>query len=712
LEGYGNFSFNTAAVFRDTAAWYHVVVAIDTTQATNTNRIKLYVNGVLQSFSSASYPTQNTDTLFNSTNVHYVGTFSSLSQFFSGYLADVYFIDGQALDPSSFTETDATTGQLIPKAYSGTYTGNSFWLPFRDNSAATATTLGKDNFNLGNNWTPSNLSITAGSGNDSLVDVPTNGAQTDTGAGGEVRGNYCTWNPLQSTAATLANGNLDCTTAVGTGAQVRATIAVSSGKWYWELLVNTSVTANNIGIIKTSEALTADRPGAAAGGYNYVGFSGNKENNATATSYGATYGAGDIIGVALDLTAGTLVFYKNGTSQGTAFSSLSGEFIPSIGDGTGGSGLDMVANFGQRPFAYTAPSGFKALCTANLPAPLVVKPSTVMDVLTWTGTGGGRTLSGLGFSPDLVWGKSRSAAYNHQLYDIIRDTGASKVLMSNSTAAEGGANAALYGYVSGFNSNGFATTAGTTDNSYWNELNTTYAAWTWDAGSSTVTNTQGSITSSVRANATAGFSVISYVGTGSAGASIGHGLGVAPAFALFKNRSVSSDWQVYHVSLGNAQSILLQSTAAAVGSSAFNSTSPTSTIITLGAGTSLNNNGSNHICYAFAPVVGYSSFGSYTGNGSSDGVFVYTGFRPKFLIIKRTDSAGSWMMRDSVRDPYNVVSADLYANLSNAESSYAVWDFVSNGFKARGSGGDINGSGVPYVYIAFAESPFNYARAR
>jgi len=710
----------TTQVFRDPSSWYHLVAVYDADNATASDRMRLYVNGNrITQFSTSQNLSSGTQSAFNSTYSHYIGARGAFgSRYLSGYLADIYFIDGQALTPSSFTETDATTGQLIPKAYSGTYTGNSFWLPFRDNSAATATTLGKDNFNLGNNWTPSNLSITAGSGNDSLVDVPTNGSQTDTGVGGEVRGNYAVLNPLRKAGShTLSNGNLDI--VMGSDSTSRTafgSIGVSSGKWYWEALVNTVASVYYPGFgVNTNLALSPEvQSGDTAAGFMYLA-NGQKFNNGSLTSYGASYTNGDVVGVALDMDAGTITFYKNGSSQGQAFSGIMGTATPCAIGFSGGTSPSASFNFGQRAFAYTAPSGFKALCTANITTPLVVKPSTVMDVLTWTGTGGSRTFSGLGFSPDLIWGKGRSQAYNHQIYDIIRDTGASKVLMSNSTAAEGSANAALYGYISGFNSNGFATTAGTTDNSYWNELNTTYVAWTWDAGSSTVTNTAGSITggAQVRANATAGFSAVTWTGTGNV-ETIGHGLGVAPSFIIIKRRNGATDWDSYHASLGNTKGIALNSTAAAgTGSGYWNNTSPTSTVFTVGTGVQAN--GGTYVAYCFAPVVGYSNFGSYTGNGNADGPFVYTGFRPRWLLIKQSSASGeNWRLFDTSRDPYNVSQNRLLANLNLVEGIGVPneLDILSNGFKLRATDSASNGSGATYVYAAFAESPFNYARAR
>ena len=707
----------TLMVFRDTSAWYHIVLALDTTQGTASDRCKIYVNGVQQSTTFTSNFGPSATPHINSTAAHSLGYSLTEGLPYDGYLADVHFIDGQALTPSSFTEVSATTGQLIPLAYSGSFGTNGFWLKFSDNSALTSGSnvgVGKDYSGNANYFDTSGLSVTAGAGNDSLVDTPTSISATDTGVGGEIRGNYATWNPLQSSAATLTNGNLDCTTASATGGQVRATIAVSSGKWYWEVTVNTSVTANNIGIIKTPEALAADRPGYFAGGYAYVGSSGNKENNASASAYGATYGSGDVIGVALDLTAGTLVFYKNGASQGTAFSSLTGEFIPCVGDGTGSNGLDMTTNFGQRAFAYQTPgtnrpaATFLALCDTNLGAPLVAKPNTLMDVALYTGNGSSQSITGLGFSPDLVWLKSRNATDWHLLTDTVRGTTVS--LATNTTNAD--LNFGTQG-VSAFNSDGFSVG----NEAGFNRNGTTYVAWTWDAGTSTVSNTAGSITSQVRANPSAGFSVVTYsTGASSGNQTIGHGLNVTPSLIIHKVYSATSNWWVYHASTTNTVSkyIQLNSTNATADNvlSMWGAALPTSTVFGANVGQLLASNQSA-VAYCFAPVVGYSSFGSYTGNGLADGPFVYTGFRPRWILIKvSAGDTGNWWMYDSARSSYNLADLGLYANSSIAEFTSNGLDMLSNGFKIRTANGNTNGSGYTFIYAAFAENPFQYARAR
>jgi hypothetical protein len=364
----GFFRRFSTGLFRDTSAWYHIVVAVDTTQATEANRALLYVNGQTFTWTTSTNITQNDTTQINQNVAHNLGSNSGAgsNEYFDGYMAEVHFIDGQALTPSSFGETDSDTGVWKPKAYSGSYGTNGFYLDFADNSNNTATTLGKDSSGNGNNWTPNQFSISTGAGNDSLVDSPTRYG-TDTGVGGEVRGNYCTLNPLnKGSAITLANGNLDLTqTATWNG--VTGTTGVSSGKWYFEFNYggNNSGGGAVVGVATLTYDITTE-PGVDATVWRYREDGTKRNGGASSTSYGATWTAGDVIGVAYDMDAGTIVFYKNGSSQGTAFSNLAGNtVVPVVGiyNSLAASSL----NFGQRPFAYTAPSGFKALCTTNLP---------------------------------------------------------------------------------------------------------------------------------------------------------------------------------------------------------------------------------------------------------------------------------------------------------------------------------------------------------
>jgi len=582
ISGWSNNWKITTQVFRDVSAWYHIVVAFDVTQATGSNRIKFYVNGTqITTFDTDVAPAQNTNHAVNGAIAHAIGRYSpGPSQYFDGYIADVYLLDGTATTPSTFAETDAITGQWVPKTPTGiSYGTNGFRLTFSDNSGTTSTTLGKDAAGS-NNWTPNNFSVASGSGNDSLVDTPTSYG-TDTGAGGEVRGNYCTWNPLKKvSSATAVNGNLAFT--VPTDGGIASTFAVSSGKWYWEVVLSSGRT--NLGLATTSWD-PAIYPGYTAQGWSYSSFNGNKVHNASSTSYGASFTTGDVIGVAFDADAGTLTFYKSGTSQGQAFSGITGAVYPPALGADGGTTGAGDANFGQRQWAYAAPAGFKALCDTNLPAPVVAKPSTVMDVKLYTGNGSTQTISGLGFSPDFVWIKDRSQGNGHGLFDVIR--GATKGLFSNLTNAEITASNSL----TSFDSTGFSTGSGGTTFST-NINGNSYVGWCWDAGSSTVTNNVGSITSSVRANASAGFSIVTYTGTGS-GATVGHGLGVAPAFIVVKNRGATGDWFVYHSGVASpASSYLLLNGTDAVGSSSSFWGSPNSTTFGIKANSAhaLNNN--------------------------------------------------------------------------------------------------------------------------
>jgi len=433
---------------------------------------------------------------------------------------------------------------------------------------------------------------------------------------------------------------------------------------------------------------------------------------ATLPSSGAAYTTGDVIGMAFNADILSLAFYKNGAPQGTVTNITAGQYFTlcycyNVSART--------ANFGQRPFAYTAPSGFKALCTTNLPAPTIEDGSTAMDVALYTGNGSTNTISGLNLSPDLVWIKTRSAAVSHALQDIVRGT--NKVLYSNSTGTEDTYTDAL----TSFNSDGFTLGA----QSLVNNNTSTYVAWCWDAGSSTVSNDAGSITSQVRANPSVGFSIVTYTGNGAASATIGHGLGVSPQMIMVKNRDVADDGAVYHVgtdvtSPQNYFFTLFSTSNGAEGrrdiGAMWNDTAPTSTVFSVGTEDNVNASTEDYVAYCFAPVAGYSAFGSYTGNGSTDGPFVYTGFRPRWLLFKSTAGGGSWMIHDTARNTYNVSNTVLFANISLEEysvsPSYDI-DINSNGFKIRNTGSDWNSSAVTYTYVAFAENPFALnARAR
>ncbi len=344
-----------------------------------------------------------------------------------------------------------------------------------------------------------------------------------------------------------------------------------------------------------------------------------------------------------------------------------------------------------------------------------------MNVLTWSGTGGSagatRSLTGLGFKPDFVWEKDRLSSQDHHLFDSVRGAGLSKTLASNSTNAEGSFNDTLYGYLSSFDSDGMTTTNGSSTWDNWNKSGDTYVGWAWRASNATaVTNTDGNRTSTVSANTSAGFSIVTFTTQSSGTATVGHGLGVAPSMIITKLRTDASNWNVFHSSVGNTGILNLNTTGATITNSQYwNNTSPTSSVFTTGT---WYTGSLTAVAYCFAQIAGYSAFGSYTGNGSTDGPFVYTGFRPKYWLIKRTDSSDFWVTDNSVTSPYNLTSKYLLPNTADAEGDTGsnpagqAMDVLSNGFKLRNTNSGRNASGGTYIYMAFAESPFRYANAR
>lgn len=671
-SGLGNTVSGTTSLSAGT--WYHLALTRN-----SANRFDIWLNGVSigNATSSQSFGTPT----------HFVigAADNSGGQQYNGYIDDLRVTKGYARYTGNFT---------VPQAQ------------FAYNQA---------DINV-KQWVPNNFSVTAGVGNDSLVDSPTNYG-TDTGAGGEVRGNYCTWNPL-GTAALLGNGNLDFNSNGG-GRTAMGSIYVSSGKWYAEFVASTldSAGGTQFGVSPITEVKDGY-----ASSWMYAAGSGNKVGPGSGwpgSAYGASFGVGDVIGVALNMDAGTVTCYKNGVSQGVMASGLTGLWtFCTRGDGT----CSHTANFGQRPFAYTAPSGFKALCTTNLPTPAIGATSTTQaddyfNAVAYSGNSSTQTIT-TGFQPDLVWIKSRSTADIHSLQDVLR--GARYYLISNSTAAE--ATQPDSDGVSSFTSTGFSL--GYTDSDAWNKTGNTYISWAWKANGAGVSNTAGTITSTVSANTTAGISVVGYTGTG-ANATVGHGLGVAPKLIIFKDRTSGSrtgdQWPVYHASLGATKQLYLNATGAAgTASTVFNDTAPTSSVFSVGSWGGINYSGDAFIAYAFAEVAGFSRFGSFTGNGSADGPFVYCGFRPRFIMIKGYAVAGAyWIIIDTARDTYNVAVNKLGPNVSDAENSVNlgnttqnIVDVLSNGFKLRSTTGDTNNGSQSYVFAAFAESPFNYARAR
>lgn len=697
----GTSYYTSTQVFRDSSAHGHWVMQYDSANGTQASRIIIYYNNVLLAGGTCTLPLNTTGFHANTSTArigNINGWFGTAADYFDGCLSEWQLIDGQLVAPSAFAKTDLRTGQWLPIQYTGTYGANGFYLDFRDNSSTTNLCL--DRSGNGNHWTPTNISVTAGVTYDSMLDVPTQWED-----GGNGRGNYCTLNPLdKNVSVTVSDGNLSAT-AAGTNQGLRSTTGVSSGKWYFEGKLSTiSGAAPMFGITDSAWAndyfsSSGNSAGYGADGSLYFtgGFTGGSGTP-------ATYTTGDIIGVAFDLDNLLLTFYKNNVVQ------RSGVAIP-VGV-TFFAGMSMqlntsIINFGQRPFTYTPPTGYKALNTFNLPEPTILQGNRYVDIDLYTGTGATRTKTGLLFQPDHAIFKGRSGATDWAVYDVVR--GVQKDLAWNTTAAETTEATGLTAFTSaGYTIGALA------------KLNTnaaTYMAVILKAGGTASSNTNGSITSQVSAGVAQGISILTYTGTG-ASATVGHGLGVAPKMIIVKCKNNANDWVVYHIGLTSASYRIFFNTSAAQGAdNAWNATTPGSSVFTLGGGgLAVNETALNYVAYCFTDVTGFSRFGSYGGNGSADGPFVHLGFRPKWILLKRAGAAGNWNLFDSARNPYNLTNLLVRANLADAENTAGgtdiQMDFTANGFKPRGTSVDMNGAAATYIYAAFAENPFKYSNSR
>ena len=680
------FLFRTSAQYRDPSAWYHIVWSLDTTSATADNRHRLYVNGSeVTSFSTAKVAlTLNGDYQVNNTIAHGISRGGGSAGYsYSGYQSEINFIDGLALTPTDFGETNAD-GVWVPKAYEGTYGTNGFYITGADSAA-----LGTDYSGNGNDFTSSGLTT-----DDQVTDSPTD--------------NYAVLNPIDvgtTYKPTFSNGNLKYTAVTGTQNPARTSIAVSSGKWYFETTCNGRSYLPWVGIMSAVSNLgTGDNfqsywgQPAAWGTLNSTGVGRVYSNGVLNTSYSTAFAVSDVVMVAFDVDAGKCWFGKNGTwndsGNPAAGTSESAYFtytdpVTVFLDGTYSGGADAwTLNFGQSGLTYTPPTGFTALSTANLPAPAIKDGSKYFQTTLYTGNGtaigsGGNAVTQIGnstFQPDFVWIKGRSGATSHYLFDAVR--GATKYLSSDGTYFETTGVESL----STFDTDGFTlgNLAGVNTNA------ATYVAWMFK-------------------QLPGFFDIVSYTGDGLAGHTVAHALGVSPELALVKDLDVVNGWGVYHKGSGAGDILFLDSTSAATASAtAWSATVPDASNLTIGANGTTNNSGNDYIAYLFAEVEGFSKFGKYTGNGSADGPMVYCGFRPRFVMVKRTNSTGNWFMYDTSRDPYNLTDSWLYADGAGAETTDTTrtMDILSNGFKWRRADADINASGGTYIYMAFAEHPF------
>ena len=831
-SGADNDAAQTDGVIRDPSAWYHVLASKPVGSVGT-----LYLNGVAQSNQTGN--ASNEVDIFSGRLT--VGANYNSSQgfyrYFNGYIAEMNVIDGTALTPSSFTETDSTTGQLNPKKYTGSYGSRGFYLNFSDNSDTTATTLGKDYSGNGENFTTNGFSVAVGSAvniknNDSVLDTPTN--------------NFPVLNPLNFNpfgvsnyvASSPVNGNLAWLTNTTSNVNYAESSMVfpNTGKWYLEVYVNNLNIGSGVGY--TQITVYGDTGGSRYLWWVYASPYYQIATNSTTETIGSISN-GDIIQVAYDSDTGNVWFGKNNTwylsgdpANGTAMSpatTVANDYAKLYLAGRSGSAQNTLnVNFGQQGFLYTPPTGFKAISSKNIPDPTILLPNEHFNTLLYTGNGSTQSITGLNFAPDWVWIKERSSTSSHGLGDTVR--GALKVLESDTTDAQVTTST---NFVS-FDSNGFTHGNG----GRVNESGQTYVAWNWNGGDadsktyrvvvssaggsgnkyrfrnsansatfaadavsldleeggtytfdgsdstmashpiklsttangthgggssyntgvtyeldgSTVTesayvsgyssatsrkliitvaasaptlyyychvhsgmggqintkskkgstNFDGSVKSTVKANTTAGFSIVTYTRNGGS-ITVGHGLGVAPNIHIRKRRDSADPWVAYNTIIDGSMDYLSLNTTDAKNDSGFSA--PTST--------TFNDDGSgNMVVYAFSEVAGYSKFGMYKGTGSTDGAFVYTGFRPALVITKQTNAAGSWFLFDNKRNGSNETEPYVMANVNNTEATDLGWDLLSNGFKNRNSYVATNSLGADYLYLAFAESPFKNNRAR
>ena len=717
---------------RDSGGWKHIVVRFDTAQGTEANRSRLFINGVEATQNYKYYDiTQNYDMRYNHTaDAHWLGAMNNGS-YFDGYMAEVHWIDGAIVSPNAFGEV-GDYGEWKPKEYVpgdyAAYGTNGYYLNFADSSH-----FGKDVSGNGNNWTDTGFDT-----GDQVVDSPTN--------------NFATMNPI-STIGTYSEGNLEVLTTVSGSVPYNqmhyGTFAMTSGKWYFECLVKDISGLLAIGISSTESINRNRHNNLGSNGVNSYLEDGRVYTEDTEETAPDTYGVGDIISVAYDMDANKIYFAKNNAwqSNGTGAGNPATAANPYTIDTLAGCGqapiitndntsneVSGIFNFGQDSsfasnktaqgnqdgnsigdFYYTPPTGFLALCTSNLPDVAVV-PSEHFNTVLYTGTDATNSthaISGIGFSPSFVWTKDRDATYGHYLFDAVRGTGVTKGLRSNSTAVEGMANQS-YDALSSFDSDGFTITGAAFGSLYQDRNNADYVSWNWKANGSGASNTTGSInTTKTSANVDAGFSMVTYTGNATSGATLGHGLSKAPELMFVKRRNVAGGWMTYSAATGATKTFTLNSTEPAYTSSGiWNNTAPSSSLITIGNNGAVNTNGGTYIAYCFHSVEGYSKVGSYKGNANADGSFVYTGFRPAWLLVKRTDDNGNWYTWDSKRGSYNVIGNRLYMDGTGAEATTPLAvDFTSNGFKWRDTNGGWNTSG-DYIYLAFAETPFKYSNAR
>ena len=739
-------SLTTNALLRDASAWYHIVAMYDTTAgATDTNRMKLYINGEEATYSATTYPDEDAVSKIGTNIEHFIGNSSADNLYFDGYLAEFNYTDGVANTPSAFGTTK--NGVWVPKAYTGSYGQNGFRMKFNGSglntssgSVANPTNIGDDSSGLNNHLTPTNIVVA----DCAMPDSPEN--------------NFATMNPLvndYNTDMTYSEGNLVATHASNYNTTL-GTMLMTSGKWYWEITCNDWNNYCMMGIARDNAIQYSDSTAYSQTGVITYATQGARYDEGTTAGTYTDFLDAEVIGIALDLDSGTRTFkfYNNNTLQDTITLGSNFDGYGIVPTFTAGTALTFRVNFGQDgsfaglltgsdigtatdgnsigAFKYAPPSGYLALCTSNLPEPTIGANSDTIatdhfETILYSASSGSagagsstaQDIDGLDFKPDLVWIKGRSYADHHALFDSSRGEG--KYLLSSATNTEG----SVADTLDEFRDDGFGLGADST--ALVNYQNNTYVSWNWKANGGTpssYTPTGATAGVSMQRNTTAGISIVTYNGTGTGNGAgdqaLGHGLQVndvdtKPDMMIIKARDYAGTWKVWHKDMGGTLTtdfLTLNTTAgtASTSDNVWDGAEPTSTLFSVGYDWDVNKNTATYVGYFFASVEGYSKFGTYEGGGITDGTMVYTGFRPAFVMTKSVDSSSHWEMFDNKREGYNVDNDALWADAVDDEETADQIDFLSNGFKLR-IATDPNVAET-YVYMAFAEVPFKYSLAR
>ena len=727
----------TNTKFRDCSGWYHLFFAIDTTQGTAANRVKLYVNGVIQSdFETENYPDQNQDLDISQAVEHMLGVNVVNNNNLNGYLAEANFIDGLALTPTSFGVTDETYGHWKPIQYTGAYGTNGFNVRFEDSG-----NLGHD-ANGGTDLTETNVAAT-----DQSLDSPTN--------------TFPVLNHLSAAGDSLiseAGLKISSVNGLNGAGGIVATMELPhSGKWYWEvhaLAIDNDRPNLYIGLdegrVLDHRIINTIGSGAIATSRVYQSNGNGTKTSNNESAYGGTWSDGDVIGVMVDMDAGKVYYRRNDTieSSGAAAFTIgvnTSSFIPSFAvyeDAASADGGNvMTINFGQDSsfaagltsvgaqdengigdFKYTPPAGYVAFCTKNLPEPQCV-PKDNFGIVGYTGTGvngaAENVITGLEFQPDTVWIKDRASTGEHQIVNSL--AGSARYKSPSSAEAEGNRSTR----VKRFTSDGFALGDGNgTNGSNANVNNATYKAWCWRNSTDFDTSASGSGVNKTPAttahiNVDAGQGVMLWEGDGE-GFEPRHGLSKYTDYPMgmtlfVGKRNANASWAVFHTYGFDASDYLVLDTdAASVDNSTFwNDQNVDNTKFQIMSADSVGADDDTYVCYYWHDVEGYSRFSNYIGNGNVDGTFVPTGFRPSLVIVKKLDAAHNWPMVDDFTMPFNKDQTIFSeSDTTDAEDTDPCIDMLSNGFKVRDTAARYNSDGSTYAFWAWASLPAKYNNAR